>query len=90
VSELPLVVFYGGSPQERREADGLARAQGWRVRLASRPAELAKAMSQAAPRLYVLDPQLTVRAAHGTRTPGETIAQFVSRALSGPESDPAT
>lgn len=88
MSELPLVVFYGGSPQERREADSLARAQGWRVRLASRPAELAKAMAHgitpAAPRLCVLDPQLTVPAAHDTRTPGETIAQFVSRALHGP------
>jgi len=88
VSELPLVVFYGGSPQERREADGLARARGWRVRLASRPAELAKAMAHvitiSAPRLCVLDPQLTVPAAHATRTPGETISQFVSRALVGP------
>jgi hypothetical protein len=77
-----LVVFYGGSPQERREADGLARTAGWRVRLASRPAELAKATAEGSVRVCVLDPLLTVPTADHTRTPGETIGQFVSRALS--------
>ncbi len=75
------VVFYGGSPQERREADGLARAAGWRVRLASRPAELAKATADGGARVCVLDPHLAVPSAHVTRTPGETMVQFVSRAL---------
>jgi len=89
VSERPLVVFYGGSPQERREAEGLARGEGWRVRLASRPAELAKAMADDAPRLCVLDPELTVPSAQVTRTPGETIAHVVSRALRGPQHGPA-
>lgn len=84
VHGLPLVVvFYGGSPQERREADRLARAAGWRVRLASRPAELAKATGDGSVRVCVLDPLLTVPTAHHTRTPGETMTQFVSRALSG-------
>lgn len=77
-----IVVFYGGSPLERREADGLARAAGWRVRLASRPAELVKATGDGGARVCVLDPHLTVPAAHVTRTPGETMAHFVSRALS--------
>ncbi|MBX9854811.1 MAG: hypothetical protein K2Y26_04770 [Gemmatimonadaceae bacterium] len=81
--EAMLVVFYGGSPQERREADGLARAAGWRVRLASRPAELAKATADGFARVCVLDAQLTVPAAHVTRTPGETVSHFVSRALAG-------
>lgn len=90
-SAAPLLVIHGGDGAERRVADRLARAAGWRTRLASRPAELAKALDTTVQCLWLLDgdgatdiPERTgQRVRTETRAPGETIEHFVSRALSG-------
>lgn len=89
-----LVVIHGSDGAERRIADRLARAAGWRTRLASRPAELVKALDGAVQSLWLLDgdggeggggtlavARLPTDVRIATRTPGETIEHFVSRAL---------
>ncbi|MBL0940233.1 MAG: hypothetical protein IBJ03_15165 [Gemmatimonadaceae bacterium] len=86
---LRVLVIYGGDSGMRRHADQRARAAGWKTRLASRQAELVKALDGTATVLWLLDEE-TVSAVSDhvgriaviqKRTPGETIEAFVSRAL---------
>lgn len=73
----------------RRYADQKARAAAWRTRIASRPAELVKALDGGVDQLWLLDTEVAMGleerwpniAIIQARTPGETIESFVSRAL---------
>jgi hypothetical protein len=90
----PVVVLYGADRELRRQGDALLRSAGVLTRVASRPAELAKALRVGRPTLIVLGddatgsaaalaPVLAVSPAMSVmyQAPGESIGRIVARAL---------
>ncbi len=92
----PVVVVYAADRELRRQGDTLLRAAGVHTRVASRPAELAKALRVGMPALIVLGdhadehvqavlaPVLAASPAMCVmyQAPGESIGMIVARALS--------
>lgn len=90
----PLVVVYASNRPFRAACDALLRGAGARVRLASRQAELAKALGDGAPAVIITGEHATDRAVATAlastttsatpvvqRAPGESMEDLVRRAL---------
>lgn len=100
----PRIVVFATRRLFRVQCDTLLRAAGARVRLASRQAELAKAISEGTIAAIIVEDdrdaavaQLLARgAATGTemavmqRAPGESIEEIVARALGATDTEPDT
>ncbi len=86
----PRIVVYSTNRPFRVQCDAVLRAAGAAVRLASRQAELAKALGEGAIAAIIVEDdreadvvRAMTRVAVMQRAPGESIEEIVARALGG-------